>query len=256
MLIILLGLFSGLLLGLTGGGGAIVAVPALVYGLHVPIKIATTMSLLVVGVSAIVGTLLHRKEVHWRNGLIFAIIGSISAPLGIKAAQVFSEPLLIGSFALLMLLVSVITFRKSLKNKDVTNNEFIKSSRVQEFFKMLPIAILTGFLTGLFGVGGGFIIVPALVILSGMTNKPAVATSLFIISLLSAFSMINKISVIEVDFNLATIFMLGSILGMLAGSFIAKKITNQLSQRIFAAVAAILGVFMLINCLTKLLLVI
>lgn len=184
--IILLGIAGGVLLGLTGGGGAIVAVPVLVYGVGLPIKTATTMSLLVVGVSAVIGTLLRQQEVAWRNGVVFAVIGSISAPLGVKAAQIFSESLLIGSFALLMLLIAMITLRKSLQATPVLKSSLPSTGSVT-VVKIIPIAMLTGFLTGLFGVGGGFIIVPALVILSKMENKPAVATSLFIISLLSVY---------------------------------------------------------------------
>ncbi len=253
--IILLGIAGGVLLGLTGGGGAIVAVPVLVYGVGLPIKTATTMSLLVVGVSAVIGTLLRRQEVAWRNGVVFAVIGSISAPLGVKAAQIFSESLLIGSFALLMLLIAMITLRKSLQATPVLKSSLPLTGSVA-VVKIIPIAMLTGFLTGLFGVGGGFIIVPALVILNKMENKPAVATSLFIISLLSMFSLLNKIAVIEVDFKLAAIFLFGSIIGMLFGSFVAKKITNRLSQQIFAGVAGILGILMLNNSITKLLVVV
>lgn len=239
----LFGIFSGILLGLTGGGGAIVAVPVLVYGMQIPIKIATTMSLMVVGISALIGTLLRHKEVYWRNGFVFAIIGSISAPLGIKVAQIFSEPLLIGCFALLMLIIAIITFHKSLKS----NNKESQSNNPLKVVKIIPAATLAGFLTGLFGVGGGFIIVPALIILGGMANKPAVATSLFIISLLSIFSLGNKISIIELDFNLTAIFIMGSIAGMIAGSVIARKISNRISQRIFAAVSAGFGIFMMIK---------
>ncbi len=242
----LFGIFSGILLGLTGGGGAIVAVPVLVYGMQLPIKIATTMSLMVVGISALIGTLLRHKEVYWRNGFVFAIIGSISAPLGIKVAQIFSEPLLIGCFALLMLIIVMITFHKSLKS----NNKESQSNNPLKVVKIIPAATLAGFLTGLFGVGGGFIIVPALIILGGMANKPAVATSLFIISLLSIFSLGNKISIIELDFNLTVAFMLGSIAGMLAGSVIARKISNSISQRIFAVVSAGFGIFMMIKSIT------
>lgn len=243
MFTILLGAFSGVLLGLTGGGGAIIAVPVLVYGIHLSMKIATTMSLMVVGASALIGVLLRYKEVSWRNGFIFAIIGSISAPLGIKVAQIFSESLLIGCFALLMLIIAVTTFHKSLKSNVKEDHDRTPVKAV----KIIPAAILTGFLIGLFGVGGGFIIVPALMILGEMDNKPAVATSLFIISLLSIFSLVNKLAVIKLDFNLTVIFMLGSIAGMFVGSIISKKITNISSQRIFAAVSAGFGIFMMIK---------
>lgn len=246
MFTILLGAFSGILLGLTGGGGAIVAVPVLVYGIDLPIKVATTMSLMVVGASALIGVLLRHKEVYWRDGFIFAIIGSISAPLGIKVAQIFSESLLIGCFAVLMLVIAVITFQKSLKLNVKEDHGRIPVKVV----KIVPAAVLAGFLTGLFGVGGGFIIVPALMILGKMDNKPAVATSLFIISLLSIFSLVNKLSVIKLDFNLTVTFMLGSIAGMFVGSIISKKITNTSSQRIFAVVSAGFGVFMMIKSIT------
>ncbi|MFN7095315.1 MAG: sulfite exporter TauE/SafE family protein [Burkholderiales bacterium] len=146
-----------------------------------------------------------------------------------------------------MLLIAMITFRKSLKS----NVEECRSNITVKFVKIVPAATLTGFLTGLFGVGGGFIIVPALVILGGIANKSAVAASLFIISLLSIFSLVNKISIIKLDFNLAIIFMLGNIAGMFAGSIITKNITNRISQRIFAVVSAGFGLFMMINSITR-----
>lgn len=242
MLIIVLGLISGLLLGITGGGGAIVSVPALVYGLHMPMQIATTLSLFVVGGSALLGTILKRKYVAWGKGLIFAILGSLFSPVGSFLAKRFSESSLIAGFAILMLIVAVLMFKRSnaksppLNNSD-TNNQWL----------VVIVAILTGLLTGFFGVGGGFMIVPALVLLNKLENKTAAATSLFIISLISISSLANKVAEIELDVKLVLIFMLGSLLGMLAGNYISQKISNKLSQRIFAAISALLGVYMLID---------
>ena len=129
MLITILGFFSGLLLGITGGGGAIVSVPALVYGLHMPMQVATTLSLFVVGGSAMLGTYLKRKEVDWKKGIIFAIFGGLASPIGAYLAGRISETVLIGSFAILMLLVSFLMLRKSFfkaKNSDL--NQARKSS--------------------------------------------------------------------------------------------------------------------------------
>lgn len=246
MLITILGLFSGLLLGITGGGGAIVSVPALVYGLHMPMQVATTLSLFVVGGSAILGTYLKRKEVDWKKGIIFAIFGGLASPIGAYLAGRISETVLIGSFAILMLLVSFLMLRKSFfKAKDSDLSQVRKYSN--NIWQILPVALFTGLLTGFFGVGGGFMIVPALVILNRMDNKPAAATSLFIIALISLVSVVNKVHEINVDFKLVTIFMFGSILGMIFGSMISQKISSHISQRIFAIIAFILGIYMLFD---------
>ena len=246
MLITILGLFSGLLLGITGGGGAIVSVPALVYGLHMPMQVATTLSLFVVGGSAMLGTYLKRKEVDWKKGIIFAIFGGLASPIGAYLAGRISETVLIGSFAILMLLVSFLMLRKSFfKAKDSDLSQARKYSN--NIWQILPVALFTGLLTGFFGVGGGFMIVPALVILNRMDNKPAAATSLFIIALISLVSVVNKVHEINVDFKLVTIFMFASILGMIFGSMISQKISSHISQRIFAIIAFILGVYMLFD---------
>lgn len=246
MFIILLGAFSGLLLGITGGGGAIVAVPALVYGLHLPMQVATTLSLFVVGASAMLGTYLKRKDVDWRKGIIFAIVGGVATPLGIYLARKISEPTLIMSFAILMLLVSFLMFRKSMAKKK-SDDKSMSSKVNTSTWQILPIALLTGCLTGFFGVGGGFMIVPALVLLNRMETKPAAATSLFIIALISLFSIANKVSEVTLDFKLIIIFLFGSLVGMVVGGMIAQKISNQAAQRIFALVAFVLGIYMIFD---------
>jgi hypothetical protein len=250
MLIIVLGLISGLLLGITGGGGAIVSVPALVYGLHMPMQIATTMSLFVVGGSALLGTILKRKQVAWGKGLIFAILGSLFSPVGSFLAKRFSESSLIAGFAILMLIVAVLMFKRSNAKSPPLNN-LQPSAPKNTRWLVVIVAIFTGLLTGFFGVGGGFMIVPALVLLNKLETKVAAATSLFIISLISISSLANKVAEIELDVKLVLIFMLGSLLGMLAGNYISQKISNKLSQRIFAAISALLGIYMLIDSVLK-----
>lgn len=249
MLIIVLGLISGLLLGITGGGGAIVSVPALLYGLHMPMQIATTMSLFVVGGSALLGTILKRKQVAWGKGLVFAILGSLFSPVGSFLAKRFSESSLIAGFAILMLIVAVLMFKRSNAKSPPLNN--LQPAATNNQWLVVIVAICTGLLTGFFGVGGGFMIVPALVLLNKLENKTAAATSLFIISLISISSLANKVAEIELDVKLVLIFMLGSLLGMLAGNYISQKISNKLSQRIFAAISALLGIYMLIDSVLK-----
>lgn len=256
MLISLLGLFSGLLMGVTGGGGAIVSIPILIYGLHIPIKVATTLSLVVVGGSALIGTAIRRKDVYWRKGFVFAILGSLASPVGVLAAKAFSEPFLIGSFSILMLFVATLMAKKSFAaKKEEPLAVMMVSNGWQDFRNILPIALFTGFLTGLFGVGGGFMIVPALVLLGKINNRSAVATSLFVIFLISLSSIFGKLSHVTLDITLTSLFLAGSISGMFIGSAISKKISNRLSQRVFAFIAACLGIYMLIDSITKFILV-
>lgn len=249
MLITLLGIFSGLLLGLTGGGGAIVSVPALVYGLHIPMQVATTLSLFVVGGSSMLGTYLKRKEVDWKKGFIFAIFGGLASPIGSYLAKHINEDVLIGSFAILMLLVSFLMIRKSMSKNNLSSKNNRINYKAYSIWQTLPVGLITGLLTGFFGVGGGFMIVPALVLLNRMENKSATATSLFIITLISLISIMGKAQEIELDFILIIIFMTGSIVGMIIGNIISQKISSQLSQRIFAIVAFILGIYMLLDSL-------
>ncbi len=249
-MIIILGLVSGLLLGITGGGGAIITVPALIYGIKIPMMIATTMSLVVVGSSALIGSILRRKEVKFFDAISFAFLGSLSAPLGIYCGKFFREPILLISFGSLMLVIAFIMFRKSLKNS--ANLSLVPKQSSKFDIKIIPIALITGFLTGVFGVGGGFLIVPALILFKKLDNKSAVATSLFIIFLISTTSIISKLKTVELDYYLVTVFSLGSIIGMLVGSWLAKKINAKLTQQLFAGVAALVGAWMLFDNIIRL----
>lgn len=250
MIITLLGLISGLLLGLTGGGGAIITVPALIYGVKLPVIIATTISLFVVGSSALIGSVLRRKEVKFFDAITFAFFGSLSAPLGIYCGKFFPEPALLISFAVLMLIIAFIMFRKSLKTPLLSI--VTKESLVKFDPKIIPISLITGFLTGVFGVGGGFLIVPALILFKKLDNKSAVATSLFIIFLISTSSIISKIKTVELDYALVAIFSIGSIIGMFVGSWLAKKINARTTQQLFSIVAALVGLWMLVDNIMKL----
>ena len=244
-MILIYGLLSGLLLGITGGGGAIVTVPALVYGSGTPISSATTISLLVVAISAALGVALRYKEIVWEKGIIFAIVGGIGSPFGILLANRVSEKFQTISFATLMLIIALIMFYKSLRLSQQNNQT--NKHKLTSFLKIIPIALLTGAVTGFLGVGGGFLIVPALVLFAGLGNKIAAATSLLIISLISSFSLIVKSGSVNIDTQITGLFVAGSIIGMLSGSYLVKKISDKNSQQIFALVAMSLGGYMLLS---------
>jgi len=203
MLAILFGGLVGFALGLTGGGGGVFAVPLLVFGLAVAPREAVGISLAAVGGTAISGALprLLRREIELRIGVLFAISGMLGAPLGAYLSTFVPGNVLLTLFALLMFVVAYRMWSKS-QTPEVAiatdrcgqdadratcqrdeDGQLILTSKCARLLVLVGIA--TGLLSGMFGVGGGFVIVPALVLFSGMAIHRAVATSLFVIVLIS-----------------------------------------------------------------------
>lgn len=244
-MIIIYSIFSGLLLGLTGGGGAIITVPALVYGAKMPVIAATTVSLIIVSSTALIGVIFKWRTIAWKKGLLFALAGIASSPAGTMLAKQLDEKVQIQSFAMLMIIIATIMFYKSLNLKKREINP-VNCIHKDSSLKIIPAAIITGILTGLFGVGGGFLIVPALVILGGVESKTATATSLLIITLISLFSLLNKLQETNIDFPVTLPFLAGSISGMIIGNHLSRRLSPQLGQQFFAVVAMSIGLYMLV----------
>ena len=258
---ILYGAVVGLSLGLTGGGGAIFAVPLLVYGLGIDPREAVGASLVTVGATALVGFLQrwHLGFVELRTGLLFAVAGMVTAPLGAWLAMQVSEALLLVLFALLMLVVAVRMWRKA----DVPAERNVVLTPADEFgpvcrrdlrgelhwnsrcaLLLAAAGLGTGLLTGLFGVGGGFIIVPALVLLSGMGMQRAVGTSLLVIALVSASGTTSLIAAGRgIPWSVVGWFAAGSLVGLGVGSRLASLIGGPKLQRIFAVAILFVAVF-------------
>ena len=201
LLSVIFGAIVGFSLGLTGGGGAIFAVPLLVYGLSVDPRQAVGISLAAVGATSAIGLVGRWRsgQVELRTGLLFAVAGMIGAPLGSWLSAQIPERLLLTLFALLMLVVAVRMWRKSDPSSvpiacatDEAEGPTCRRDPAGDLRWTSPCAlllgvvgVLTGVLSGLFGVGGGFVIVPALVLFSGMAIHRAVGTSLLVIALVS-----------------------------------------------------------------------
>jgi uncharacterized membrane protein YfcA len=244
---------------LTGGGGAIFAVPLLVYGLGAPAQQAVGISLAAVGTTSLVG-FLHRlrlDEVEVRTGLLFAVAGMLGAPVGAFVADRLSETVLLLSFAVLMVVVAVRlwqqasrasmagTERQALEDiegptcRRDAGGVLILTSRCAVLLTV--VGLLTGVLSGLFGVGGGFVIVPALVLFSGMSIHRAVGTSLMVIALVSASGVASRAwSGQAIPLAATLVFVVGGIVGLLIGQQIGRRLSGPTLQRTFAV--AILGV--------------
>ncbi|MFO0247855.1 MAG: sulfite exporter TauE/SafE family protein [Planctomyces sp.] len=269
---ILFGIITGISLGLTGGGGAVFAVPMLVYGLGIPTRQAVLISLVSVGATALLGFLQkwRRGEAELRTGLLFAAAGILGAPLGSWTAHQIPDSLLMLLFALLMTIIATVMWRKGSRSsgqaavcipldhtvtaadyrqdgprcqRDACGN-LILTSRCARL--LLLTGVLAGILSGMFGVGGGFIIVPALMVFSSMSMSRAVGTSLMVISLVSASGVISQLSAGQhLQWQTAALFVAGGLPGLTAGQTAARYLSASTLQKVFAVAILLVAMFVL-----------
>lgn len=265
----LLGSLVGLSLGLTGGGGSIFAVPLLIYGLGVAPRDAVGVSLVAVAATAAFGAIgaSRAKLVEYRAGLVFSAGGILAAPLGVRLSTLVSESTIVMAFAGLMVIVALLMWRKArvspadagvvrasfLPGAEAAGGPLCRLSPDQRLRLNAPCtAVLavsglsTGILSGFFGVGGGFVIVPALTVVTQLEIHRAVATSLFVIALVSLAALGSVLTLgIRLPLPLALWFGGGGLAGMYLGRLVAKRIAGPRLQRIFAVAILTVGVFVL-----------
>ncbi len=256
---LLFGSLVGFALGLTGGGGGIFAVPLLVYGMALTGREAVGVSLAAVGGTALVGMTprLFKGEVDWATGLLFAVAGMVGAPLGNELANHLPESVLLTLFGLLMMVVAWRMWVKgsSKPNADTSSpeNSWCRRNIHGHLQLTVPCGILlatlglaTGILSGLFGVGGGFIIVPALVLLTGMKIHHAIGTSLMAIALISSSGLLSYILTGNpLPLMLVLEFLLGGIIGMGLGSLLSSRLDAHTLQKVFAIAIVAVGLFVI-----------
>ena len=270
-LALVFGTAVGFSLGLTGGGGSIIAVPLLVYGLTLPTRQAVGVSLAAVGSTALAGAVhrLWRGEVEVRTGLLFAVAGMLGAPLGSLIGRRMPETLTLMLFAALMVAVAVQMWRKATRRPEEAAvvrsptrarpkgtggvacrrdpaGRLTMTSRCATV--MAAAGIATGVLSGLFGVGGGFVIVPALVLFSGMGIHRAVATSLLVIALVSVSGVASYLlSQQPLPPGLTLLFVAGGVAGLALGTVVAHWLSPVGLQKIFAAVIVAVAAFVIVK---------
>ncbi len=232
----------GLSLGLIGGGGSILTVQILVYLLGVGPHEAVGMSLAVVGATSILGSYMHwrRDNVDISTGLLFGVAGIIGALLGSPLTKLVSPPALLLIFGLLMLVVAVSMIWRRNHVIDVSLH---KPHLIQGILAGLGVGILTGFL----GVGGGFLIVPALVFFGGLPMKKAIGTSLFVIFLNCAAGLFGHMSQSTFDWQLTGIVMALAVAGAVVGTILSHRIAAQRLQSMFAVLVLGVAAFLVVK---------
>ena len=225
LLALLSGGLVGLLLGATGGGGSLVAIPLLVYVVGIPVQNASAMSLIVVGYSALFGAWQEsrQKQVHVPAALVFSLTGVLGAWSGAQGHQLVSETVVLFLFGNLLLFMSLWTFwqPQSDKSQDAVTG-CAKHFSWPCALKASAIGWGVGLLTGFFGIGGGFLIVPALMILLGFPIRLAMGTSFLIIALIAIGGIVGHLNLASLDFFLTGLVLLGSVLGLVFGSRITS----------------------------------
>jgi uncharacterized protein len=240
----------GLSLGLIGGGGSIITVPVLVYVMSVDAHLAIPMSLAVVGATSFIGSFLHRRRgnVQLKTGLLFGAAGIFGALAGSPLTRLFSSAALLLIFAGLMLFVAVLMFRK----KNAAEIENI-STKVPSVGKALAAGFAVGVLTGFLGVGGGFLIVPALVMFGGLSMKDAVGTSLLVIFLNCVAGLAGHAIQSHFDWYLTSLVTILAAGGAIAGTLLSHRLAAHRLQKVFSIFVFFVAVFLIAKNYTVLL---
>lgn len=245
----------GLSLGLLGGGGSVLALPILVYVMQVPPKAAIAMTLVIVGVVSLIGVIPHwrRGNVNLPKALIFGSATMVGAFGGAKLAAhpLVTETFQLVLFAVLMLVAAIFMIRKSQqRSQSFPSNEPGLAVYPVPICKYCWLWLLTegiaiGVLTGLVGVGGGFAIVPALVLLGKLPMKEAIGTSLLIIAFNSVAGFLGYFGQVSLDYHLMVSFTFFAVLGILLGSYLSGFVDAKNLQQGFAYFLMAIAAFIL-----------
>jgi uncharacterized membrane protein YfcA len=246
----------GLALGALGGGGSILTLPMLVYILHVDAKEAIAASLFVVGVTSVVGLIGHGRagRVHWKAGALFGLAGMGGAALGAEVAPHVPGTLLLILFAVMMLLTAASMLRPRRAKPAETKEEppatdelsaQTQPPRALSIPKATLLGAAVGFVSGLVGAGGGFLVVPALVLVAGLTMPEAVGTSLLVIAMqaLAGFAAHARHTPFQVD--LLAVLVAGASAGSLIGVRIARLASPLALRRAFGSMVLVIGMLVL-----------
>lgn len=231
----------GAVLGLLGGGGSILTVPILAYVAGMPPAEAIAASLVVVTVTSAVGATMHARAgaVQWRTGLLFGGVAMVGAYGGGRLAVFVPGWLLLALFAGLMVVTAVMMLRKKSEAKK-------ESSGAQAGTLVIAAeGLVVGAVTGLVGAGGGFLVVPALVILGGLSMRHAIGTSLLVIAMKSSAGVVGHLSHVDIDWTVTGLIAAFAVVGSIVGTNLSAKVPAKILRVVFAYFVLVMGLMIL-----------
>ncbi|MGE2726131.1 sulfite exporter TauE/SafE family protein [Mycolicibacterium pulveris] len=243
------GALIGVLLGLLGGGGSILAVPVLVFGLDLGVQEAIPMSLIVVAAASAVGVLpkIRARQIRWRMAAIFGAAGIPASIAGSAISRHLPESALLIGFAIVMVVAGV----RMLADQDNTGTACKVDAGQVNWRRCAPrslaAGLAVGLLTGLFGVGGGFLIIPALVVVLGVEMSTAIGTSLLIIIANSVAGLFSHLNGVSLDWSLTAAFVGAAMLASLVAGHFGTRVDTARLQRWFAYLVFLVAVYVLVD---------
>ena len=249
-----LALFIGLALGLLGGGGSILTLPILRYVLGMEAHDAIAVSLLVVGTTSTAAMIPHarRGRVRWRTGIVFGLAGMVGAFGAGRVAHHIPSSVLLGLFGLMMMVTALAMMRgRKAPAAGATSSTPAPPAPPAREDEDLPIAkvlgegLVVGAVTGLVGAGGGFLVVPALVLLGGLSMDVAVGTSLVVIAMKSFAGFAGYLGHAHIDWTIAGVVSASAVVGSLGGGALASKVSPDGLRKGFAWFVVAMAFFIL-----------
>ena len=237
----------GLILGLVGGGGSIIAVPLLVYvvGVASP-HAAIGTAAVAVAINALAGLAGHARagRVKWRCAVVFALAGVIGATIGAEIGKAIDGQRLLMLFGLLMIGVGLSMFRKR-RTADAPDVRLTRDSAAILLPRLVPIGLCVGLAAGFFGIGGGFLIVPGLIAATAMPLSIAVGTSLVVVAALGLTTATSYAVSGYVDWTFVAFLVAGGAVGATAGIWLGRRLAARkgLLERLFALIVVIIGIY-------------
>jgi len=243
-----LALLVGFVLGLLGGGGSVLTVPILIYALHIPVKTAIATSLCVVGLVAFIGFLSHlrQKTVVTKVAFAFGPPAVIAAYAGAKIAKHVPPTAQLVLFAVVGLAGSVLMLRGTFRKSTSTVPDQYEFNADRRTLMLLALQGLgVGLLTGLIGVGGGFLIVPALVLVAKLPMRLAIGTSLLVITMNALSGFAGNIGTVPIDWTLIVWFTAVAAVGSVIGSALSKRVPQRQLKQVFGVLLVGVSLYVL-----------
>ena len=237
-----LSLLIGVSLGLLGGGGSILTLPILSYVVGMETKAAIASSLFVVAVTSATGVIAHARagRVRWRTGVLFGSAGMVGAFVGGRLARYISGDVLMLLFAGMMVATAIAMIRGRKNARPPVNREL-------PIVKVLVEGVVIGVVTGIVGAGGGFLVVPALVLLGGLPMEAAVGTSLVVISMKSFAGFYGHLGHVSVDWSMTLAVTGAAVVGSFGGGALAGKVSPEVLRKGFGVFVLAMAALVLVK---------